>query len=92
MKTKENKTVSIAGKETTYQELITMCLNNPPEGGFTREEMKSRDRIESQLTVHEDGAFHFEDADYTKLIAIIGLMKWAIRDSQLKQFLIEFES
>lgn len=88
MKTIENKKLVIEGRDTTYRDLIIICLNNPPpKEGFSREEFKARDRIEAALTAKEDGLFHLEDADYTKLKQVVASMRWIVRDPQLTEFL-----
>ena len=83
MKTFENKTVEIKGAApTSYAELLKVCLDVPPQGGFTTTEMKARLRVSSALD-KANGHIELEDADYNKLVELIKDMKWGVVSQDL---------
>ncbi len=75
------------GKKGNYADLITICIDNVPEKGFTREDFKQRDRIEETMKKFKNGNFKFEDQDAENLKTIVELMRWQIRDKEIKTFL-----
>lgn len=78
--------------EMTTQELIKLCLNNPPSGGFQYKDFKERARVENamdhlqQVEGEEYECFILEDADYKNLVKWIQAMQWLTR----AQFVIDF--
>ena len=88
MKPLENKPTEIAkeGEDLVdYIWLINQCLNQMPEGGFTRSELKARARIDAVLE-KTNGTIELEDADAEKLKRIVRLMRWKGRHADLVQF------
>ncbi len=52
-----------------YTDLIGICLNNPPQGGWKTDEMRKRIKIEDKLEgVKEDGEIKLEDAEWEKVV------------------------
>lgn len=87
MKTFENKTVEIKGAApTSYAELLKVCLDVPPQGGFTTTEMKSRLRLANALD-KANGHIELEDSDHSKLMELVKDMKWGV----VSQDLIDLE-
>jgi len=94
MKTLTNKTTSISIGENEFlktYDLIVQSLNVIPEGGFTREDFKVRDRIEACIS-KEAEEFKLEDADAITLKKIISSIKWTFRHPDLTDFLNEIDS
>lgn len=83
MKTFENKTIEVkSGEPTTYAKLLQICLDVPPQGGFTTAEMKARLKVSTVL----DKAIteiSLEDADHEKLVSLVKDMKWGIMSQDL---------
>jgi hypothetical protein len=83
MKTLENKTIQIKGANpTTYSELLQVCLDVPPQGGFTTTEMKARLKVSTALD-KANGHIELEDADYNKLVELVKDMKWGVVAQEL---------
>lgn len=81
-----------------YEDLIRSCLNdvptNPATGmptGYTRQDMKNRDRIEKVIDAAENGEFHFEDADAENLTRLVTGMRWMLRHEDVLQFVDDVE-
>ncbi|MCH8060093.1 MAG: hypothetical protein IIA11_06505 [Proteobacteria bacterium] len=84
MKTLELKDTAIkSGDETiNYEQLIRSCLDNPPQGGFSMQDMKDRDRIEKAL-VASNGILELEDADVQNLKNLVSQMRWGVRHKDI---------
>lgn len=94
MKTLQNKTTKISSAPDqffTTAALIKQSLNVVPEGGFTREDFKVRDRIEAYLSDKAE-EFKLEDADANALKKIVSTIKWTFRHPDLTDFLNEIEA
>ena len=94
MKTLKNKTTIISSAPDQFfktSDLIKQSLNVVPEGGFTREDFKVRDRIEAYLS-DEAKEFKLEDADANALKKIVSTIKWTFRHPDLTDFLNEIEA
>jgi len=81
-----------------YEDLIRTCLNdvptNPATGmptGFTRQEMKNRDRIEQAVDA-SNGEFRFEDADAENLKQLVLGMRWMVRHKDVLKFIDDVEN
>ena len=90
MKEFENKEVIVAKQTTTYGELLTMCLDKPPQNGFSGKEIRQRGRVAKAIDDTEDGTIKFEDADYAKALECVKAMMWAVRDDKLSTFEDDF--
>lgn len=82
------------GKDVDYKRLILNCLDDVPTTpsgqtlGFSRSEMKDRDRIEKAVEDSGDeDEIKFEDADADNLKRLVTSMKWAIRHKDLLEFI-----
>lgn len=90
MKTITNKSVDlnaphIPNAPTCYAGLIEACLNQTPQGGFTYEDIKLRQRIE-HACVKGISKFNLEDADHAKLVELVKSMRWLVRSEAIVQF------
>lgn len=85
MKKLENKKVTIAQKETTYSELITICNQVVPEKGWTPQLMSQAIKIDS-ICKEANGQMEFEDSDFIFVKSIIDNMRWAIKDIEIVNF------
>jgi len=96
MKTIVNKTTSIKftpeGEFLKVSDLIKQSLNVVPEGGFTREDFKTRDRIEAYLGDGSNKEIKMEDADAISLKKIVQSIKWTFRHEDLSDFLDQIDS
>ena len=90
MKTFQNKQLTINAKQSAYSELLLACVNNTPQGGFTVEEMRARNRIVDAVETSKNGEISLEDADYAKALECVETMRWAVLDDQLVQFNDDF--
>lgn len=86
MKTIENKKISIPGDIKKYSGLITVCVQNPPQGGYDVDEMRKRIKI---IDIIEKGgtALVFEDADFDCLKQCVNSMRWAYMHKEILNFL-----
>ena len=67
--------------------LIMMVINNAPPGGFSREDIGKRDRIEQAVTEAKEGfPITLEDADFDELHSLAKSMKWPSRLPFIKDF------
>jgi hypothetical protein len=84
----------VSGRETTTEELILLCLNEPPPQGFRYKDYSDRARIEAAMK-HVVSAsnphFILEDNDFNNLKKIVNEMKWATRDSFVVRFVEQFQ-
>lgn len=93
MKNLKVKTYSLlvnAETQATTCNLITYCLDQPPQGGFTRKDFIERDRIEKAVKESEDEII-LEDADYANLVKIVNSTSWRVRHPEIGDFLSGFE-
>jgi hypothetical protein len=85
--------------EKTTIDLIRDCLNIPPQGGFTLQDYKKRNRIERAIEQQQkdwptEGMPDFlslEDNDYETLKHIVKIGPFAIRQPFLTDFVLSFE-
>jgi len=85
----KNVTTTISdGKNgmVTTTELIRRSLNVVPNGGYTREDFKIRDRIEACLDDKKDTII-LEDSDANNLKKIVSEIRWSFRHEDLTKFL-----
>jgi len=74
----------------TYLDLAKICLNAPPERGFTPDEMRARMRVLDALDAaqgQDAGCLILEDADAVKLQSCVQAMRWPRMHRQLVEFL-----
>lgn len=96
LKNKETKIVDDASKgdgakKLMYIDLITVCVNQIPQGGFTPSEMKARMRLLDQISgVKEEIAL--EDSDVNKLKEIVASSRWTAMHPDLVQFITDVEN
>ena len=87
MKKIENKNYTMMAdkdRTATTVDLIKLCLNQPPQGGFNYEDLKNRERIDNALETME-----FEDADFKNLVNYVKAMRWNIRHADILDFINE---
>ena len=92
MKTIPNKSVRFEGsdKDTTYADLLRVCLRNVPQGGFDPETMRKRMRALDQIDASEknkEERISLEDADHAEVVACVNVMKWGILDKAILGFI-----
>lgn len=87
MKTLKNETTEIQlnGQMMTYADLVRNCLDQPPQQGFTFDDLRQRSRIEKALDT-ESEQIKLEDADATNLKQIVGQMRWGVRHPHILGF------
>lgn len=74
-------------KPATYADLLRVCLDMPPPGGFTLELIRKRARVETTIADAKPGGnMTFEDADFSTAQEAIKLKVWPIRHSALAAF------
>ena len=92
MKNLAIKTLTVKGMEIdnpTTTDLVKACLNTRPEGGYSYEDLKNRQRIEKACKKAEDEKAEeivFEDNDATNLKQMVKTMKWALRHQEILDF------
>lgn len=90
MKTVPNPTFTIKlpdGKEATAKDLLLLCVDFPPQGGFDQATQRARNRVAAILEKTEAGAeLSFEDADYTVAQDAVKLMRWNARHYDFDKF------
>jgi len=91
MKTVENKTTSMLNekeKKITYADLIKVCLNKAPEGGFSPEEMRKRMRVFGPVSAAKDnGKIKLEDNDIETIKSCVSTMMWLSMHEELVKFM-----
>lgn len=87
-------TVPVDEKKTpgTTALLLAIVINRPPQGGFTVQQMRERNRI---LDVAEKcdagGTMKFEDSDYKVAQQLVGEAVWPINHKDLLAFSEQFQ-
>lgn len=71
-------------KKMSYFGIIKICLDNPPQGGFSRDDIKKRNRIEEKLKGEKA---ELEHDDFHQMKKICNDMKWNTRHADLETFL-----
>jgi len=90
------------GKMADTRDLIEVCLDIIPQGGFTPRDIRERNRIQIVLDKSKEkkpksemkssnDILEFEDHDYDNLRVIVGLSRWVSRDKDLQAFLDTFK-
>ena len=92
--------------ELTTEQLIKQTLDTQPQGGFSRDDLKNRDRIETAFKkVREERAvvegadggdivkrfIDLEDADFKHLQEYVSSMRWISRSPFILEFITIFE-
>ena len=89
----------------TYTDLMEICLDIVPQGGFTPKDIRERNRIQESIdeykkkikdthlkkTESKEIQIEFEDADYKAFVQIIKLSRWMVRNKDLQAFLSFFD-
>lgn len=90
-KTIENKETSLdfqdknGKRKMMYFDLIKICLDSPPKTGFTRDDIKKRNRIEEKLQNNETA--ELEHDEFYSLKKICNEAVWSIRHADIETFL-----
>lgn len=71
-------------RKMTYFDLIKVCFDATPQGGFTRDDIKKRNRIEEKL---KGDSAELEHDEFYSIKKICNDMKWNTRVSQIEDFL-----
>lgn len=88
MKTIKNKQTQLPkaeGEWMTYGDLIKACLNTPPQGGFSIEDMRSRLNI-FDICDKANGSLKFEDTQAELIKTVVKDYKWGIMHLDLVEF------
>lgn len=85
MKAIENKKVSINSKETTYAEVICVCNDAAPAGGWTASTMAQAIKIDSLMKSDQD-VINIEDADLVYIQKLIKEAKFTVKDIEIVNF------
>ena len=91
MKKLVNKVTSLSkdnkGGLMNYADLGKLCVNQPPQGGFNAEEMRSRLRLIDVLEAAKD-EIELEDADADKFKALVANMNtWGVLHREILEFI-----
>lgn len=72
-----------------YADLIEVCLDIVPQGGFSPSDIRDRNRIQNVIDkgIPKEGFLDFEDADWKNLKKIVIASRWVIRHKDLQKFL-----
>jgi hypothetical protein len=86
----------VNGVEMTTQDLIKLCLDNPPQGGFNFKAYKERARVESAMDkvqhhILDGDFFALEDRDFENLKHWVDTGGWVRRDPFLLDFIEQFQ-
>ena len=74
-------------KHATTLELIKVCLNQQPQGGFSYKDLQDRERIDKAI---KKEPIKLEDADYKNLQKLVEDMRWTARHEDILDFVNEF--
>lgn len=80
-----------AAKKADYKDLIEAALDIVPQGGFTANDIRERNRIQDALDSSKNGIIELEDADYDALERIMKNSRWPVRSKELYRLLQNFE-
>lgn len=69
--------LKIQEQEVKTSDLLKNCLNAPPQGGLTPEDMRKRIKVLDVLEASTD-TLELEDADAETLKACVGEMRWTL--------------
>lgn len=90
MKTVPNPTftIKLAGdKSATAKDLLLLCIDFQPQGGFDLATQRARNRVADVLEKTAEGAeIALEDADYAVAQDAIKGMKWGGRHKDIPRF------
>lgn len=86
MKRVENKKLTLPGGTENYADLLVLCVNEPPQGGYDVAEM--RKRIKIMDVIGEGGDFfEFEDADFACIKQCVEGMRWNFAHKDILNFI-----
>ena len=90
---KRNLTIEIPGlKQPNTLYLIGECMNSMPDGGYSYDDLKNRQRIDDALKKAKVKSIEFEDSDAENLQSIVKTMRWANRHEDIMQFCEDVEN
>lgn len=81
----KNKPVTIvqAPSITGYFKLIEICLDSPPQGGFSPSEMVKRFKISEKL---KGEIAEFDSGEIEKIKEVVKATGWAFRSKEIVEF------
>jgi len=91
MKSINNKTIQLLGKDATYAELLKACNDVTLEKGWTKADMKASLKVDTALEAAKE-TIELEDADFEYLKPKVSNMPWAVKDKALVEFTEYIES
>ena len=86
-----------------YTDLMEICLDIIPQGGFTPKDIRERNRIQDSIDNFRkkkaepkkegktEPQIELEDSDYKAFIQIVKQSRWTIRNKDLQEFLSLFD-
>ncbi len=93
MKTIENKITGIdlieeggSTRKVEYKDLIEAAMKQPPQGGFSFDDLDKRFRIREQIEKSKKKELQFEDADFGNVKRIVLSARWQDNE-EVYQFL-----
>jgi len=87
---KETPNVQFTEAESTVF-LLKIALQQMPQGGFTFEESRARNRIADVLEkVESGGIIKLEDSDHAKAVEVVKAARWGGNPKHLIQFAEQF--
>ena len=85
------KEVDGSEKKMTYADLSNLTLNIPPQGGWTKDEMKIRFKIEAKIeNLKVDETVELEDAEFAKLVQCSN-QPWQFKHKDLLRYMEDLE-
>lgn len=85
MKTVENKKLEIPGDIKDYFDLIKICMNQPPQGGYNADEMRKRLRVLNVIDKEKE-SMELEDADVACTQQCVKEMRWNFLHQDILNF------
>lgn len=88
--------LALAGQELPevqsmmYADLAKLCIDSPPQGGFTVDEMRKRLKIAERLDT-ANARIELEDAEFDKLRELIGQYRWGLMHPDVIAFVDAIE-
>lgn len=78
-------------KMMDYKELMRLCVNNPPQGGYKIDDMRNRIRIVDAIADSKNGKVELEDSDVKVLKECVKSMAWSVLEQGIIDFVDEVE-
>jgi hypothetical protein len=79
-------------KKMTYANLAKLTLDIPPQGGWTKDEMKIRIKVEDKLEkLKVDEKIELEDAEFEKILTLSN-QPWQFKHKSILAYMTDLEA